>query len=115
MDALLWVGLTTSVFGEVGLRWIRFEAGARTGSARRPEQGPESAAHRGRAREVAKHVAPFVQRDPERVVAGNATHQTVAERLVLRRVGKGAEDPIEDDQDAAMVLVETGLVRGMGH
>ena len=44
-----------------------------------------------------------------------AADQSITERLVRRRVREGAEQAIEHDQYAAVILVEAGLVRCVVH
>ncbi|MFD0609819.1 DUF294 nucleotidyltransferase-like domain-containing protein [Bradyrhizobium sp. GCM10027634] len=65
--------------------------------------------------DIGKHRDPLAKCNPDRVERRHAADETEAEWLVFGSLGKAAEQTVEHDQDAAIVLVEAGLVAGMMH
>ena len=80
---------------------------------RRCEQCLPTLAPGNAATEVADHRDPFAERDAEGIQAGRDAPETVTQGLVLRSLGKGAEQAIEDDEHAAVIAVETGGIAGV--
>ena len=82
---------------------------------RRSEQRAQLCPRARGLSDVVEHRDPFAECDPQRVEGPLAADQPVAERLIRRRLCERAEQAIEYDQDAAVILVEAGLVRRVMH
>ena len=65
--------------------------------------------------DVVEHRDPFAERDAYRIEGSLAPDQSITERLLGRRMCERAEQAIEYDQYAAVILVEAGLVRCVMH
>jgi len=79
----------------------------------RAEQVADRLSSCARAQQVLGDLEPLVERDPDRVVRDQRRHQPVAARQVAAFGGKGAEQAVEHDQHAAVVLVDVVGVRGV--
>src|SRR5512134_545837 len=87
----------------------------RGSGAGRPEQRAQSCPRARGLADVVEHLDPLAECDSYRVERPLATDQSVAQRLVGGRACERAEQAVEYDQYAAVVLVEAGLVRGVMH
>ncbi len=65
--------------------------------------------------DIGGQLAPLIERNRERVLAHLASLEPEAQGLLARRLRERAEQPVEDDQHEAVVLIEASLVAGVMH
>lgn len=78
------------------------------GPAGWPQQVTDATAPRPGPPHVAQHPAELVEIHRDRIIAADVLGKSVANRLGL--LGVAAENSVPDDEDAAVVLVEVGVV-----
>src|SRR6185312_17407117 len=66
-------------------------------------------------REVSPHGDPFVEEERERVQATERMDQAIPDRSPRLLTHEGAEEPVPDDEDSAVVAVQVLLVRCVMH